>query len=73
MTDPGVIAHQAAIDHIMRLEDAFEEEQEGDAEIDWGELGATAPYDGCFDCVAREILHVGVSSLLEQGALRVVD
>lgn len=73
MTDPGEIAHQVAIDHITRLEDAFDEEQESDAEIDWGALGAAAPFDGCLDCVAREILHAGVGSLLEQGTLRVVD
>ena len=73
-TDPGAIAHAAAMRHITALNEALESEGNG-AEIDWNAPGldALAPYDGCDNCVVREVLHAGIESLIDQGLLDTKD
>ena len=63
-------AHRAAVDRLTDLDEALGRESDGE-EVDWAEVGATAPYDGCYDCVVREVLHAGIESLVASGHLQV--
>lgn len=65
-------AHRAAVQHLQNLTEAAWAEEDG-TDIDWAELGATAPYDGCDDCVVREVATVVVAELKAGGAIRILD
>ena len=65
-------AHRAAVQHLQNLTEAAWTEEDG-TDIDWTELGATAPYDGCDDCVVREVATVVVAELAAGGAIRILD
>jgi len=54
MRDYGHEAHQAAVQRWEQLHDALYAEECGE-EPEWPE-DMTAPYDGCEDCIVREIL-----------------
>ena len=54
MTDYGYEAHRAAKERWQQLHEALSIEESG-GEPDWPE-DMVAPYDGCEDCVIREIL-----------------
>lgn len=47
---------KAATDHIRACEDHLYESE--NTEADPGPGPASAPYDGCHDCIIRETLHV---------------
>jgi hypothetical protein len=66
--DPGAAAHLAATRHIALCWDLLEQENEG-VEIDWSQYDVMAPFDGCTDCIVREILYAGIRSLQESGVL----
>lgn len=53
--DYGYEAHRAAMQRWEALEAALSAEEVGE-EPEWPE-DMFAPYDGCDDCVVREILH----------------
>jgi len=53
--DYGHEAHQAAKARWQQLDEALYVENSGE-EPEWPE-DMTFPYDGCEDCVIREILH----------------
>lgn len=61
--DYGYKAHQVAVDHVQACMDAMDDEDE---EL---EDPASAPFDGCLDCIIRETL-VAASPVLEAGVLR---
>lgn len=65
-------AHHAAVQHLQNLTEAAWAEEDG-TDIDWTELGATAPYDGCDDCIVREVATVVIAELEAGGAIRVLD
>lgn len=65
-------AHRAAVQHLQNLTEALWAEDDG-ADIDWAEHGATAPYDGCDDCVVREVATAVLTELEAAGAIRVLD
>jgi hypothetical protein len=62
--DYGAKAHQVAIDHLNQCMDSMDAE-EADAEPD---DVASAPFDGCLDCMVRETLFAA-SPVLEAGIL----
>lgn len=66
--DPGVVAHNAARDHLVEMYELLDREHDGE-DVDWAESGALAGFDGCEDCVVREVLNAGLASLLGQGAI----
>lgn len=67
--DAALRAHRAAVQHLQNLTEAMWAEEDG-TDVDWTELGATAPYDGCDDCVVREVATVVVAELEAGGAIR---
>lgn len=70
--DIALRAHRAAVQHLQNLTEAMWAEEDG-TDIDWAELGATAPYDGCDDCVVREVATVVIAELKAGGVIRVLN
>lgn len=70
--DPGLAAHQEAVAHLRELQEALWSEEDEEEEVLWPE-GMTAPFDGCDDCVVREVLTVGIQSLIDAGAITVTE
>lgn len=61
--DVFAVAHRAALAHLEALGALALLDPE---EVDWAAHGAAAPFDGCPDCVVREVMHVTVPILLEE-------
>ena len=70
--DPGVVAHNAARMRLVNLEEFLDRQDEGE-DVDWAEIGAMAEFDGCEDCIVREVLNAGLESLLRQGAIEIKE
>lgn len=65
--DYGVIAHRVAVDHVQHCMDYMDAE-EPDEEFPDGDP-ASAPFDGCLDCIVRESLSAA-APILEAGVLK---
>lgn len=70
--DPGTVAHRAVVARLDALYERLEAEDNGE-DVDWADTPAVAPFCGCTDCLVREVLSAGITSLVEQGALTVAD
>lgn len=70
--DPGVVAHNAARMRLVDLEEYLDRQNEGE-DVDWAEAGAMAEFDGCEDCIVREVLNAGLTSLVNQGAIEIKE
>ena len=70
--DTAYRAHHAAVQHLQNLTEAMWAEEDG-TDIDWTGLGATAPYDGCDDCVVREVATTVIAELEAGGAIHILD
>lgn len=70
--DPGVVAHNVALSHLIEMYEQLDREHDGE-DVDWAETGAMAVFDGCEDCVVREVLNAGLTSLLEQDAIEIKE
>lgn len=66
IADVGLAAHRLAVAHL----EACFEAQDADAERA-ARVGspASAPFDGCLDCIVREVLYVMAGVLCECGHL----
>lgn len=65
-------AHRAAVQRLQDLTEAMWAEEDG-TDVDWTEIGAVGPYDGCDDCVVREVGNVVITELEAGGVIRVLD
>lgn len=70
--DPGQIAHNVARNHLIEMYELLDREYDG-GDVDWAEAGAMAGFDGCEDCVVREVLNAGLTSLLEQDVIEIKE
>lgn len=64
--DPGHVAHRVARDHLVEMYEHLDREHDGE-DVDWVEAGAMTVFDGCEDCIVREVLNAGLTSLANQG------